>query len=128
MNRPNPKQSNTMDKAKAERTKKNTIVQRRMKELSNAVKSELHASDVEKKLQTLVDAMEELGGAHDKVSSLLPDGDDGSAEDKWYFGIDCEVNKEIKKARQHRQCIHRRQDVRCRAIQAEKDRGSNLQQ
>ena len=72
-----------------------------MKELSNAVKSVLHASDVEKKLQTLVDAMEELGGAHDKVTSLLPDGDDGSAEDKWYFGIDCEVNKEIKKTRQH---------------------------
>lgn len=89
-----------MDKAKTERHKKNTIVQRRMKEVSNAIKLELHAHDVEKKLDSLVTAMEELGVAHDKVSSLITDPNDDT-EERWYSNIDCDVNKVIKDARAH---------------------------
>ena len=90
-----------MENAKKERDKKAKVVRRRIKELLNSVKSECHATDVEKKVGTLNNAMEEVGPSHDKVMTYMKDDDAVETEDSWYDELDCEVNKSIKIARDH---------------------------
>ena len=74
--------SNTMEDAKKERKKKVTILNRRMKELKNLVKAEAHATDTEKKLDTLAEAMEDVGALHDEVMSLATDDTVAATEDE----------------------------------------------
>ena len=90
-----------MDNAKKERNKRVTVLNRRIKELQNLVKAEAHATDTEKKLGTLVNAMEDVGLLHDEVISLAPDDTVAKTEDEWYDELDSKVNGVIKMARMH---------------------------
>ena len=90
-----------MDNAKKERNKRVTVLNRWIKELHNLVKAEAHATNTEKKLGTLVNAMEDVGLLHDEVMSLAADDTVAKTEDEWYDELDSKVNGVIKVARMH---------------------------
>ena len=92
-----------MEEAKKKRTIQARKVTRKTNELWNAIKGELHISDVQEKMGTLKYCMELLGEIHDEYVTLMDpaDVDPLATAETWYTGYDTKTNEVIKVARDY---------------------------
>ena len=87
-----------MEDAKKHRTSKARIVTRRMNEVLNGIKSISLPGELNEKIHTLKNTMEELGKLQDEVILLIDESDQTTleTEENWYYEYDRKVNTAIK--------------------------------
>ena len=91
-----------MEDAKKERTSKARTLSRRIRELSNIIKSDGSIVEVEEKMAAVKYSFEQLGDLQDMVMEYLEDDVEGTAQNvKWYDAYDEKVNWVILSARRY---------------------------
>ena len=92
-----------MEDAKKNRSNAARKVTRKSNELLTAIKGEVHKNEVQEKIDSLKECMDELGIEHDKLMEYIveTDTDAITEEEKWYTVYDAKTNETVKKAREY---------------------------
>ena len=92
-----------MEDAKKNRTNAARKVTGKSNELLTAIKGEVHKNEVQEKIDSLKECMDELGIEHDKLMEYIveTDTDAITEEEKWYTVYDAKTNETVKKAREY---------------------------